>query len=139
MNTLDAIYSRRAIKHFDPDHRIIEELLDRVLEADSEHRGRNRSDDQESGVAERLFRSLQDPYDEVGDARAVDHADRDQRRQVDGDFEGDPGELQTEQGLGDDEVAGAGDREELGRALHHSEKNRLPECHADDPARRIRS
>ncbi|MHA1517114.1 MAG: nitroreductase family protein [Alphaproteobacteria bacterium] len=33
MNTLDAIYGRRAIKHFDPDHRIIEEERNKLLEA----------------------------------------------------------------------------------------------------------
>ncbi len=33
MHTLDAIYARRAVKHFDPDHRLTEEEVRTLLEA----------------------------------------------------------------------------------------------------------
>lgn len=33
MDTFDAIYQRRAVKHFDPEHRLTQEEIDRLLEA----------------------------------------------------------------------------------------------------------
>ena len=33
MDTLDAIYGRRAVKHFDPDHRLSDSEVDKLLEA----------------------------------------------------------------------------------------------------------
>ena len=33
MDTLDAIYGRRAVKHFDPDHEMTDEEKTKLLEA----------------------------------------------------------------------------------------------------------
>ena len=103
------------------------EHLHRVLEEQTYNDGRHGGDDEKAG--ELLNGFLQDSYDVL----PKNHKYGDQRAHMQHDPEEQPRFLNAKDLLQQHQMAGAGNGQELGQALGHTQDNRLPDIHAHIP------
>ena len=102
-----------------------------VTEEDAQGSYRDGCDQDESNVAEVVPPSLQrNSHRQAQNAFTVNHHDRKEGREVQGDLEPDSRYLEAYERLSDDQVTGRRYGEEFGGSLYHTEAQCLPQAHA---------
>ena len=96
--------------------------------ATPDHRGRQEGHDDGSGKAQRQRLAPHHAGHGAEDLGAVEHAHGEDGAELDHDLEDLAGRsLEVQHLLGEDDVAGRGDRQELGEALDDADQHRLPD------------
>ena len=111
-----------------------EGTLDEMLEENADQTGGDHPDDEQAGVADRIRSPAKHIDNELPEPPAVDHEDGSQRRDVQRDLDEDARSPHAGHMADHREMPVTRDRQELGKSLHETEQNGLPEIHATFPA-----
>src|SRR5690242_11258489 len=109
-------------------------LFHLLVEENAEDGGGNRGDHQQPGPPERRPVTGQRAPDDAPEPRTIHNHNREERGDVQGDFDENAGRLDAGEHLDDAQVSRAGHRQELREALHQPENHALPPSHTTLPS-----
>src|SRR5881396_1776492 len=114
-----------------------EGLLETLVKQHTQHAARDRPDREKRGVTHRITPASNHPRSNVPKALAINHEDRAEGCDVEGNSHEDEGLVirsEPDEGTSHREMPGARNRQELREPLHQPEHDSLPQRHATLPA-----